>query len=226
MYTRAAALNLGIIFIALTVASLADASELKYMKVVQVRGEARSKISGVRDWAPLGQGFVRNGEAIAAGSKSEVNIALDDKFNSMLKVGNESHISALNPPRKIYIQKGDLFVLREEDIEKERMRRDTLDILTKDGLIQVGTGGFIISAEGKGTAVYAFGEQALVFPFARPNETPERIILEEGMKLTMQKNGQVTQKRIIFEDFGRWQAWVRQMYELKDDLAANVLWSK
>lgn len=201
------------------------AADLKYMKVVQVQGKAKSKVVG-DGWRPLTEGFVRNGEVISVDSDSGVNIALDEKFNSILKVSEDSKVSALNPPKKIYVEKGDLFVLREEDIDRDRdgRRSDMLDILTKDGLVQVGTGGFVVSVEPQATIICAFGEEVVVFPFARAGETPQRIMLEEGMKIKIQKNGPTAQKRMTFEDYGPWQTWVRDVYEQKDDLARSVLW--
>src|SRR3989338_5570833 len=144
----------GVFFFALFSLTALQAVEIEYAKVFDVTGSA--KFVGLKSgsWKPLSQNLVlKSGTRIKTGSQSSAQIRMNRDYSSVIKISPNAYLKLKNePPNKITIEKGDLYVIREADSEtKAPAEQDVLQISTKDLLVEIKQGGCIVSVTDKGT---------------------------------------------------------------------------
>lgn len=203
------------------------ALEIEYAKVFEVVGSA--KFSGLKNgrWEPLPRNTVlRSGSRIKTGDGSSVQIKLNRNFTGALKVSPNSYLEFKNePPNKIFIEKGDVYVIREMDPEIVRPAESgVLKISTKDLLIEIKQGGCIVSVTDQGTWLKVFQEEVSAIPLLANRAKTRARIVHEGTALYAKRSpAQISSKRMRYEDYDAWQVWIRSWYGHTDKVAAEKL---
>lgn len=172
--------------------------------------------------------FLEKGTVLKTGSNSFVQMALSEGLEAGMKVEPHSRLDllGLSPPR-VFLKQGTLLVLRDREILEEaggpvsgggeRPFAPALRVLTRDGWVETRYGGCQIQVSERGTAVRVFDGEAAVSASFGKGEKP--FAVREGFKCFLgSKKPPVFPFRMGFEDYARWEVWMREFYEKRDDL--------
>lgn len=203
------------------------AIDIEYAKVFDVVGNAKFIGYKSGNWKPLAQNLrITSGTRIKTASQSSVQIKLKRDFTSVIKVSSSAYLKFKNePPNKIYLEKGDLYVILEPDTETAPAPGEAvLQISTKDLLIEIRQGGCIVSVTEKGTWLKVFQEKAQVTHVLPDRTKTKTWTVYEGYALHAKSlQAQTSLKRMQYSDYDAWQGWIRGWYEHKDRITAEKL---
>ncbi|OGW83226.1 MAG: hypothetical protein A3C47_02005 [Omnitrophica bacterium RIFCSPHIGHO2_02_FULL_51_18] len=217
----------GFIFLFAACAAPLNALEIEYAKVFDVTGSV--KFAGFKSgrWQPLLRNLLlKSGTRVKTGNQSSVQIKLNRDFTGVLKLSPNSYLELKNePPNKIYLEKGDLFVICEADTEAAPAAGSgALQVSTKDLLMEIRQGGCIISVSDRGTWLKVFQEKVEAAHVLADRTKTKTWTVHEGYQLHAKSSGAHTSlKRMQYENYDAWQVWIRGWYDHKDKIAAEKM---
>lgn len=215
-------LALSFFLLTVSVAPL-GAMEVQHAKVFEVTGRVECASAQRIYWKPLLKNSVLEpGARIRTDGQGSAQIKLGRDFASVLKLGSDAYVKFKDTPSdKIYLEQGELYVIRESDSESAPTAgQRALEIRTKDLRVGIKRGGCVITASRRGTAVKVFQERVQVTRFTAGRARSPICIVREGHQFFSEgpRTG-----RLQYKDYEPWQDWIRAWYERKDFLAAEKL---
>ncbi|GEM_PF-1425645 len=208
-------LSLGFLCLPLVaVETSAAPQELPAATVLDVSGGAEVLHPSVRRWVRLEKMTpIPSGSKVRTGDKGSTQIIFEKNLETVVKLDKNSQLSfPTGRPQTVFLEKGRLFVLREEGAA------GAFEIRTRHLRMHLGLGGCILDASAKGLRVRMFGGEALLDSQGAP--------LAEGYQFLGHFAGKKAEKRktrMVYHDTIDWEAWVRRWYEVKDDFFADKL---
>ena len=154
------------------------------------------------------------GSSVTTGGQATVDIALDRSRENVLHLSQNSQLDFLRrSPMEMRLQKGELFVLLEEE-------RGPLKIISKHSQVDLAHGGFVIETGPGKDQVRVFSETIKVAPLKAPGGVPVFRDLPEGWELDIPSGSAAERpKRMDYEGYSDWQKWFKENYERKDRAA-------
>ncbi len=192
----------------------AASHEIPVATALDVSGVAEVLQPSVSGWMPLKKMTpIQSGSKVRTGDKGSTHIIFEKDLETAVKLDKNSELNFLTDrPLTVFLEKGRLFVLREEGAEA------LFEIRSRHLRARMGLGGCILDVTAQGIRVRMFGGEALL----GSQEAP----LAEGYQFSGHFRGKKTEtrrNRMIYRDIIDWQTWVRQWYEMKDDFFAAKL---
>ncbi len=155
-------------------------------------------------------------ESVETGGDSYADVAMDAALGGILRVGPSSKITVEGEEsERIFLEKGSLFFYREKD--KSAKKPWTLS-----------AGGIVLHWDDGGGQLAISKNQVIVRVFAEKIEVMHKIAstiteVSEGLEWTLDiAKGVATVDRMKYEDYAAWESWIREVYEMKDDLAMEL----
>ncbi|MBI4432603.1 MAG: hypothetical protein HY592_03870 [Candidatus Omnitrophica bacterium] len=198
-----------LILAALFIPLAAQAAEPEGVAVLEAAGRAEVWRSGSGKWSELSAGaMLKKGDKIRAGGESFVEMALDEKFETILRLDHGSRIDVLSlaPPR-FALERGRFFIFGEGE------KGSPLKVLTPFAVCSTSSiGGFALETSRNGLRVWVYGGQVSVIG-RRKSVYP----VKEGFKFFLHGASSRVLERMTYPDYWEWTAWSRKVYERKDD---------
>ena len=181
--------------------------------VMEVSGGAEVLRPSSLRWIPLEKmTSIQSGSKIRTDDKGSTQLFFEKDLETAVKLDKNSELSfPAGKPLTVFLEKGRLFVLREE------AATGFFEVRTRHLRMRLGLGGCILDVSAKGLRIRMFGGEASLSSHGA---------LAEGYQFSghfMGKKTEVRKTRMIYRDTLDWQAWVRDWYEIKDDFFADKL---
>lgn len=205
-------------------ASFANASEMEFVKVFGIQGEAEIRGTADKSWRALERDTVlREGDQVRVKAQSALHLVFDASLESMATLGENARLKVLHGPVASFsLMKGELFLYREK--ESPAAVLSSFKVLTKDLEVRMKEGGGIIETGAQGTWVRIFAERAEVMNRFNPTRRPKPEPVEEAFKFFASVDTRQTSlERVSPSDFDAWQPWIKKIYARKDLFAAEAL---
>lgn len=199
------------------------ATQIQYAKVIEVIGKAEVRAPHTVTWKPLmGETDLKTGTKIRTLEKSLVRMKLDWKMEGILELAENSVLTVWgHPPSQLMLEQGKLFIMREMDVNIGSFMTGAveplLSVTTKDLTARMGSAGLELSVTPDGSWIKTFGSELDIQVSSKAGgqlRSPR-----EGFKLFVsQKYGRADLKRMDFQDYAPWLAWVKVVYAKKNGL--------
>ena len=187
-------------------------------RVLDVSGQAELVESISKRSRPLkARDEIPAGSIVQTGEKARVNLASDEHLESLLTIGPDSSVTFLNEaPMRLSLDEGSLFVLKEtqRSLSRDKQFLTELRVLTREFLVSVREGGYVLEASSDKVVLKAFSEAVTVYPKAGGAYVQVPTTVEEGFRYTS-----AGLKRLTFPDYEIWQEWYKKNNEKKDRFA-------
>lgn len=196
----------------------AFAAETGQVKVFSVVGQAEILDLSGEKWLPLTEGsFLKKGARLRTEPEGAAEIQFDPDFQNVIRMDENSRLDFLSvAPPVISLERGRLFMLREENASGTTQKGKVLTPFA--ALDEFFSGGCVLEASKNGLWIKMYGGSMRV-----TGRGPGSYTVEEGFKLFLQGASSHSLERMRYPDYLDWQAWLRKIYEKKDDHAAETL---
>jgi hypothetical protein len=193
--------------------SSSPAAEIDVPRVLEARG-GPEVLLGAR-WNPLVKGArLPKGTEVRTPPDAWVLFAFDAALESIGQLGPDSRLAMRGGPGgPVFLEKGKLFLLREP-----HRKEDVFLIATADARVYVESGGVSAEVKSGATSVRVFGDRVRVGSGAKSALKD----VTEGFELRVRR-GETSTRRMAYDDYTEWLAWVKRSYEIKDDADERVL---
>ncbi len=200
--------------------------EIRYAKVLDTAGTVEVLTPPHRQWVPLEKNtFLKKGTSVRTHAGGHVWMAFDAELNMIAELDENSYLNIwTHPPSRLSLKNGRFSVFREVDLPRELISSNTVSfkVLTREMMIEVKEGGFILEVSKKGSLVKVFAESLTVFPFSKSVRSPTPKRIAEGFKFFRKSfSSESFYERMRFPDYAPWKTWIEKAYELKDDWASD-----
>jgi hypothetical protein len=204
--------------IGMTFAAEASA-EIEFIKVVEIKGRADVFDPVSSSWSaqtvtPI---ELKAGARLRTYADSTAEIVMDRKWERFIRLSEKSRISVLGADLgRLALDEGHLYILCEQDSKTVA----PLKILTKDAIVELSVAGFGVSSDKIGSRIQVFADFVTVFPKKSGKYSLSGLQLHEGFQsLILAESDEASlSQRMSFDDYWKWQAWIKNRYATKDKL--------
>ncbi len=208
----------GLFLIGMTFAADAFA-EIEFIKVVEIKGRADVFDPVSSSWTPQTATPVelRAGYRLRTYANSTAEIVMDRKWERFIRLGEKSRISILGDNLgRISLDEGHLYILCEEDAKTVV----PLKVLTKDAIIELTVAGVGLSSDQAGSRIQVFADFVTVFVKKSGKYSVSGLQLVEGFQsvVSAQSEEVSLSQRMSFDEYWKWQGWIKNRYATKDKL--------
>lgn len=200
-----------------------EATQIQYAKVIEVIGKAEVRAPHTVTWKPLSsETYLKTGTKIRTLEKSLIRMKLDWKMEGILELAENSVLTVWgHPPSQLVLEQGKLFMMREMDVNIGSFATGAVEplisVTTKDLTARLGLAGLELIVTPDGSWMKVFGSELDIQVSSKTGgqlRSPR-----EGYKLFVsQKYGRADLKRMDFQDYAPWLAWVKDVYAKKNGL--------
>ncbi len=222
--------NLKIVFLLIALAAgvcsvPADCgASVEHCRVIEIFGRAEIQEAG-GVWQPLSAPrLLKGGDKIRTYEKSYADFSSSADLSGLMRLGPDARVEVMGDDlTRFFVRQGSFFVLREEDVAGPRRKEETLfQVFTRDLVADLLQGGMSVSVLQKGSLLCVFSEHAKASLFSASREKIYAQTVAEGFKLFVESPAKpAAPQRLLYDDYGSWQFWMRKCYDRKDDLAKN-----
>lgn len=191
----------------------AASQEIPVATVFEVSEGAEVLRPSMRSWIPLEKmTLLPIGSKVRTGGKGSTHIIFEKDLETTVRLDKNSELSLpLDRSLTLFLEKGRLFVLREEGAAGR------FEIRARHLRVRMGLGGCILDASKKDARVKVYGGDVSLSSTGTISEGYQFWGRSEGKKRIGRKT------RMTYRDTVDWQAWIRQWYEIRDDFFAERL---
>ncbi len=201
--------------------SSSASAEIDFIKVVEIQGRADVYDPKSSQWILQTATPVR----LKAGSRlrtypdSSAEIVMSNHWDRLVYLAENSRISVLDDGlSRFALDEGHVYVLCEDD----SCLAKPLKFLTKDALVELSVAGAGIRSDATGTHVQVFADFVTVFPKKSGKYGLSGASLQEGFQAAYVSDAETnTPTRMTFDDYWKWQAWLKARYAKKDKLLSK-----
>lgn len=194
-------------------------AEIEFVKVVDIQGRADTFDPQTSQWsghAPV-PFFLKEGSKLRTYKAASAEIILDKKWDRIIHLGENTRVAVLNNAwDRFSLDEGSLFILSED----ESRPVVSSQILTRHVLVKFSVAGVGIHSDPEGSRVEVFGDTVEVFPMSDKTYSERGVTLTEGFTQTFHSDHGLEglSKRMGFDPYWIWQAWLKNRYAEKDKL--------
>ncbi len=198
----------------------ADAfAEIEFIKVVEIKGRADVFDPTSSSWSPQTKTPIelKAGYRLRTYADSAAEIIMDRKWDRLIRLSENSRISVLGTGLgRLALDEGHLYIVCEQDLTSVA----PLKILTKDAAVEMSVAGLGIRSDQAGSQIQVFADFVTVFPKKSGKYSVSGEQLSEGFQshLSAQSEEGGTLQRMSFDEYWKWQAWIKNRYATKDKL--------
>lgn len=196
-------------------------AEIDFIKVVEIQGRADVYDPSSSQWILQTSTPVRlkEGSRLRTYPDSSAQIIMSNLWDTLIYVAENSRISVLDSSlSRISLDEGHVYVLCEDDSRSVT----SLKFLTKDALIELTVAGVGIRSDAAGTKVQTFADFVTIFPRKSGKYGLSGESLPEGFQAMYVADAEANAPaRMTFDDYWKWQAWLKARYVQKDKLLSK-----
>ncbi len=197
-------------------------AEIEFIKVVEIKGRADVFDPESSSWSPqtVTPIELKKGYRLRTYPDSTAEIVMDRKWERLIQLSERSRISVLGADSgRIALDEGHLYILCEQDQKAPA----PLKVLTKDALVELTIAGMGLSSDPDGSRLQVFADFVTVFPKKSGKYSVSGERLSEGFysRLSAQSEEDNLSQRMSFDEYWKWQAWIKNRYATKDKLHTN-----
>lgn len=198
----------------------ADAfAEIEFIKVVEIKGRADVFDPVSSSWSHQSTTPIelKAGYRLRTYEDSTAEIVMDRKWDRLIRLSENSRLSVLGSSLgRLALDEGHLYIVCEQDLTSVA----PLKVLTKDMAVEMSIAGLGIRSDQEGSHIQVFADFVTVFPKKSGKYSVSGEQLSEGFQshLSAQSEEGSLSQRMSFDEYWKWQAWIKNRYATKDKL--------